>query len=250
MIDVYICVLITMIVFLIVIFMECVVYPKQEDTFVQPTLPIYIISLPERKADRLDPLLANIGKDPKARYDVRKVHAVNGKREVIEGFLGKGQIGVWLSHVDMWREISVAKEPYALVLEDDAQIRLPEMMDAIETILGELKSSWDLCFLGGRYADPGSHPVKRVSHHLVTSESRIWHCHAYLITKEAARKLLEQSASFHGSRVQSAYNNVLPVDDWMSHRDRGLRIFMTDPELIGFKHDNISDTNPNHQSNK
>ena len=90
-------------------------------------LPIYIISLPIRKAMRLDPLLQRIKPDP--RYSLEEVHAVDGAKDLIddrETFLSRGQTGCWLSHAYFWRVIADRPEPFALILEDDAMIYLPD----------------------------------------------------------------------------------------------------------------------------
>lgn len=208
-------------------------------------LPIYIVSLPSRKSDRLIPLMNRIGGKNDDRYDVRAIVGVDGRQVVEdfsrEGFLNKGQIGCWLSHVGIWRMIAKQAEPVALVLEDDAMIQLPDMLKDIDEILSEIPDVWDVCYLGGSYADNSS--VIRVSTRLVTSNtSRIWHSHAYLLTKAGAANLLEQSSHFNDSVKQDDFANIIPVDDWMTNPERNLKIFKVDPDLIDFVRDEISDT--------
>lgn len=207
--------------------------------------PIHIISLESRKEERLKPLLAKIKTDE--RYTIRRIYGFDGNKDVIEGFLGKGQIGCWRSHVEHWKDIQHQREPYALVLEDDAVISLPELLPTMYTIVNELPSNWHICYLGGRYADENQ--TTRVSKHLVQSPSRMWHSHAYLITPEGARQLLQMSREYNTDNRQSTWNDKLPVDDWMTHEERNLNIYKTDPVIVPFADDNIHDTSINHSSN-
>ena len=208
-------------------------------------LPIYIVSLASRKEDRLDPLLRslNVRGEGGTNYYVRSIVGVDGQAQVVEAFqLSKGQIGCWLSHAKIWKSIAKEQsEPYALVLEDDALVEMPKTYLKIKEILGELNLSWDVCYLGGHFVDKSN--VQRVSKSLSFSPtSRMWHSHAYLISREGAAKLLKMSDAFNESTKMSAFAQVMPVDDWMTDPERGLKIFMTDPELIPFIRDSISDT--------
>ena len=187
----------------------------------------------------MKPLLDNINRDD--RYGVEYVNAVNGTKEIVESFLNKGQVGCWLSHVDMWTHIAEATNPYALVLEDDANIHLPEQLQSIYDVLADLPAGWDVCYLGGRYQHPET--ARNVGNLLETSASSvIWHSHAYLITKQAASDLFSQSRTFNASRNLSAFNDVRPVDDWMTSPERNINIYKVRTELIPFKYDGISDT--------
>ena len=202
-------------------------------------LPIHIVSLPSRKAQRLDPLLARIRPSPS--YGVRSVVGVDGKKDVVETFLNKGQIGCWLSHAKIWRQIEKQTEDYALVLEDDALVSLPEMLDEIRAIVHEMPRDWSVCYLGGVYKDPSS--AFRVSPHLFRSAtSVIWHSHAYLLTREAAKRLLEMSITFNASFSKQKFQKVVPLDDWMTNPDRSLQVFLVSPNLVPFARDEISDT--------
>lgn len=202
-------------------------------------LPIYIISLKKHKEQRLKPLLKDIKDDP--RYFVQHINGINGHEDVIETFLSKGQIGCWLSHADMWNDIVSRGHHMALILEDDADIQLPEKFDEIEKTIQELPKHWHMCYLGGRYAKPTE--VYSISERLETSKtSCIWHSHCYLVKQEGAKALKAQSNAFNESRIKSDFKDVAPVDDWMTHPDRGLNIYKTKNELVHFKYDGISET--------
>ena len=216
-------------------------------------LPIYIISLPIRKESRLDPLLARIKPDP--RYEIVEVHAVDGRSDVVddrEPFMSPGQAGCFLSHVYYWKQIAARPEPFALILEDDAMIRLPEMMHDLIDMVSSLPSDWDVLYLGGVYQnhrDGHPHVIKRLNDRIVSSDAFMFYSHAYFITREAAAKMLEQSAQIAwggpGMSENSslrAFDTVIPVDEWMTHEDRGMQIYNTDPIFITKSDDGVSDT--------
>lgn len=204
-------------------------------------LPIYIISLEKHHYDRLLPLLARI--KPNKAYEIRDTYALDGQTDVIEAFLSKGQIGCWQSHVYMWRQIVTSNDNIALVLEDDANIELPKMLPHIITVLANIPSDFDLCFLGGYYGDTENLSTVRVAPSLVKVEnSPIYGTHAYLITHTAATKLLNMSSGFNTSLKQCSYNGVDPVDHWMTLSSRTLNIYKTDPFIINTIGDGVSDT--------
>ena len=217
-------------------------------TSTSPTpIPVYIVSLPSRKTERLDPLLSKLfGKSGTYDiYDMRDVVGIDGRAVVVESFLSKGQIGCWLSHAKIWSAIAKHNDPYALVLEDDALISR-ENAASIQEILEEIPSDWSVCYLGGRYADPTDAVVvkhlKETRNLEIAPTSRIWHSHAYIIKKSAATRLLEMSSPFNTSRESRAFTDTLPLDDWMTDPGRGLKVYKVEPELIPFKRDDISDT--------
>ena len=200
-------------------------------------LDIFIISLPIHKTDRLDPLVARLG----GITTITRVVGVDGKSQVKQASnMRQGQVGCWLSHVAVWRQVKTM----TLVLEDDANITFPQHEQGVQTIINELDAinpEWDMCYLGGRYADPES--MVQLSTHIATStSSRIWHSHAYLIKPKAATSLLKQSATFNHSLDAADYNGIAPVDDWMTDPSRGLSIYKAEPNLINFIDDNIHDT--------
>lgn len=213
-------------------------------------LPVYIISLPVRRATRLEPLLGRLGGGGGGSgFVVREVHAVDGRKDVTddrETFLSHGQAGCWLSHVHFWRKIAEQGdgEPFALVLEDDAAIRLPEMMPDLVDVVAGMPEDWDVCYLGGVYQARDGIPIEvvRVSDRVVRSTSIMWYSHAYLITRRAAAKMLALSEEFNGRTQLSAFEQVLPLDDWMTHRDRRMQVFNANPELVGRDDDGVSDT--------
>ncbi len=99
--------------------------------------------------------------------------------------LTKGAIGCALSHKKIWEEVVGAKKERVLILEDDAVI-LPDFVDTIPKIIGELPKKWDILYLGsGQYTID-----KRISPHLARP-SRIYGLFGYVINWRGARRLLK-----------------------------------------------------------
>ena len=123
-----------------------------------------------------------------------------------------------------------------LVLEDDADIKLPEQYSAIQTVLSDLPPDWDFCYLGGHISPDESWNKVKVKNNIYThgngKNSCFHHAHAYLLSKKGATLLLEQSASFNREIKQSSWNDILPLDDWMSQTDRKLKIYIVQPHLV------------------
>jgi GR25 family glycosyltransferase involved in LPS biosynthesis len=172
------------------------------------------------------------------------VYGVVGK-EVVEDFLNRGQIGCFMSHYGIWKKILAQNQNYALVLEDDAIISLPEDFQSIQKTIDNLPSNWDICYLGGVYQDSKS--AYNVNQNIVRSDtSVIWHAHAYLITKSAALNLVKQSREVLEKNRISDFDNIIPADDWMTHPDRRLNVYNTDPRIVEFIRDGVSDTSTNY----
>ncbi len=208
------------------------------ESYLNSSIPIFIVSIPSRKHSRLLPLLTNIKSDP--RYHVSEVYGVVGK-EVVEDFLNKGQIGCFMSHYGIWKKMLTLNQNYVLILEDDAIISLPEDFQSIQTTIDNLPSNWDVCYLGGEYQDSKS--VYIVNKNIVRSDTSVmWRSHAYLITKSAALSLVKQSKEVLEKNRISDFDIILPVDDWMTHPHRRLNVYNTDPRIVDFIHDGISDT--------
>lgn len=91
------------------------------------------------------------------------VHAVDAQSNDIEDYLDaypevrirwtwphssfRGQLGCYLSHIEVWRQMVETKQPWALVIEDD--VLLPDDFDAVLTTLFKcLPEDFELVALG------------------------------------------------------------------------------------------------------
>lgn len=208
------------------------------------TMDVYIISLPSRRTQRLDVLLRKI-QDPWFRivftYGVRGSELDQHAKDNFSN-MTDGQIGCWLSHYTVWNEVSKYKNNYALVLEDDADCRVPEMTAIIKEALDKVPSDWDVLFLGGMPSWVKGNIVYPVVSNLSDGKQikkvndTLFHTHAYIVSSRGAAKMLGfANADFNSAKMTQA------VDLWMSERP-GINCYIVEPNIVNFVHDVGSDT--------
>lgn len=204
--------MLTIMIFVIMILLKM---PRNE-SFLETEIPIYIISL-AKKPERRQRIVSNIQQNP--RYFIAKIDAVDGENwynqylNRNEHFIDRpGQIGCFLSHLRFWKEIS---SPLALILEDDADIKLPKDLEKINMALINTPKDWDIIWLGGRVINPEKNQA--VNEHIIKNNSLLWHSHAYLITKTAATKLYTALEHYDKPNAgPNEFKSLLPVDDLLS----------------------------------
>lgn len=195
--------------------------------------PVYVINLKERK-DRWSLFLHQ---DPGVRMlDIHHVQATNGKalnylkdpriapytrlnimrndRRTHREVATMGAIGCSISHANVWKRIVSSGVPYAVVMEDDARFTT-EQLQAINELAKTIPPSAQIWLLGLFRPNlvheplPNNSPWSRV--YTFTAS------HAYIITREAAKKLLEQ---------------VFPIDMHIDHYMSTMSVLYDIPMLL------------------
>jgi len=167
--------------------------------------PMFVISLrPKRYVSFLDRM-------KRWRTHVQLIPATDGRKinrdqwasvnRLNTDQLTNGQIGCYESHVRVWRRIVDQNLPYALVFEDDVDIRYTqETVDKLNEVVAELKTvpNWDIVYIGNDAAKPGGNgqlrfpPKRQHTPHLADVSD--WEVlHMYLITKRAAQCFLQDA---------------------------------------------------------
>jgi len=170
-------------------------------------MPSYVINMPQR-TDRWD----RFKKLETTRYmkGLTRVAATNGKaidymhdkrislrtklnifrnyRRSHHEIATLGAVGASLSHFDVWRRFLRSGAPICLVLEDDAKLSTDDI-HSVHRLWPSLPPNWGIWLLG--YYTPNlvieplaEHPWNRVYNYTAA--------HAYLLTRDAAKKLLEE----------------------------------------------------------
>ena len=138
--------------------------------------------------------------------------------------LTRGEHGCFLSHVRAWERVAASQDDYTLVLEDDANISLPEQWPAILGAVRALPPEWDLLFLGlnnPKHSSPEVAPgVKRL-------ERDAYGMHAVVVRRSAAVTMLRAFAS---NGIRDAQGVRLPLDLWASRLP--LAMFWADPAMV------------------
>lgn len=152
--------------------------------------------------------------------------------------LTKGELGCFLSHYNIWKEIVERGLETSLVFEDDLRFevffkrRLQNLMHEIQT----QGLDWDLIYIGRKRMQV-EHPERAVPnvHNLVEADYSYWTL-GYAISLQGARKLLDAqplSKMLPVDEFLPVMYNKHPVEDYMKHFEpRELLAFSAEPLLV------------------
>jgi GR25 family glycosyltransferase involved in LPS biosynthesis len=180
-------------------------------------MPAYLINMDERK-DRLERFM---GQDSVRYMRVRRLKATNGKAiknfkkdkrislrtryNIVRNYRRShheiatlGAVGASLSHIDLWKRFVASGEPYCLVFEDDARVRL-DIIHQVHRLWPTLPKSWGIWLLG--YYEPNM-TIEALPEKPWNRVINFSAAHAYILKREAAQKLLE---------------DVLPIEMHIDH---------------------------------
>ncbi|XP_039618701.1 procollagen galactosyltransferase 2 isoform X1 [Polypterus senegalus] len=233
-------------------------YPSQY-VFLPPPHPdkmgfdeVYLINL-RRRPDRRERMLNSLYEQ---EIDVKVVDAVDGSAlnssdikslgvDLLPGYydpysgrtLTKGEVGCFLSHYYIWKEIVDLQLDKALVFEDDVRFqgnfkrRLMRLMEEIELV----ELDWDLIYLGRKQVNPTKEEEVENVQNLVVADYSYWTL-SYVISLQGALKLLNAEP----------LTKMLPVDEFLplmydkhpneqykTHfLNRNLQVYSTHPLLV------------------
>ncbi|XP_061895277.1 procollagen galactosyltransferase 2 isoform X2 [Entelurus aequoreus] len=152
--------------------------------------------------------------------------------------LTRGEIGCFLSHHSIWRQVVERGLQKVLVLEDDVRFepRFKRRLQAIMDDVDKAQLDWDLIYVGRKRMQV-QQPERSVDgvNNLVVADYSYWTL-GYVLSLQGARKLL----------AADPFSKMLPVDeylpvmfnkhpnvDYMSHfHPRNLKAFSVEPLLI------------------
>nr|XP_017821500.3 procollagen galactosyltransferase 2 isoform X3 [Callithrix jacchus] len=214
---------------------------------------IFMINLKRRK-DRRDRMLRTLYEQ---EIEVKIVEAVDGKAlntsqlkslniEMLPGYrdpyssrpLTRGEIGCFLSHYSVWKEVIDRELEKTLVIEDDVRFehqfkkKLMKLMDDID----QAQLDWELIYIGRKRMQV-KEPEKAVPNveNLVEADYSYWTL-GYVISLEGAQKLVGANP----------FGKMLPVDEFLPimynkhpvaeykehYESRDLKAFSAEPLLI------------------
>uniref|UniRef100_A0A8B9HTU2 Collagen beta(1-O)galactosyltransferase 2 n=1 Tax=Astyanax mexicanus TaxID=7994 RepID=A0A8B9HTU2_ASTMX len=223
--------------------------PKRKDrmTFDE----VYLINL-RRREDRRQRMLSTL---EVLGIEVTLTDAVDGKAlnssqlqalgiEMLPGYkdpysdrvLTRGEIGCFLSHFNIWKEVKQQKQ--VLVLEDDVRFEL-NFKTRLNTIMEDAKHahlSWDLIYVGRKRLQVKSPErwVKGVKN-LIHPDYSYWTL-GYALSLEGAKKLLDAqplSKMLPVDEFLPAMFNKHPKEEYMAHfEQRNLLAYSVEPLLL------------------
>ncbi|XP_060710887.1 procollagen galactosyltransferase 1 isoform X1 [Hemiscyllium ocellatum] len=152
--------------------------------------------------------------------------------------LTKGEMGCFLSHYNVWKEIVDRGLQTSMVIEDDLRFeiffkrRLKYLMKEVENVALD----WDLIYIGRKRMQV-DHPEKSVPgvRNLVEADYSYWTL-GYVLSLQGAQKLIDAKPFTKMLPVDEflpVMYNKHPVSEYMDHfENRNLRAFSAEPLLI------------------
>ncbi len=174
--------------FLIVFALVTVCCTAQTEYFLNARdIPVYVINLETRKDRRAN--METSLKTDRVVY-IKAVHGAEVEdivhQKLHNNKLTKGEGGCALSHLKIYQEIVTKDIPYAIIFEDDVNIKLPDDYDKIQQLVDAVPEDWNLLYLatnnGG--TDIGSTVYEKPN-------APVYGAHGYVIKKELAALVLE-----------------------------------------------------------
>nr|XP_033507194.1 procollagen galactosyltransferase 2 [Epinephelus lanceolatus] len=214
---------------------------------------IYLINL-KRRSDRRDRMLSSLAV---LGIDATLTEAVDGKAlnssqllamgiDMLPGYkdpysgrvLTRGEIGCFLSHYNIWKQVVEQELQQVLVLEDDVRFepRFSSRLVAVMENVQRVGLEWDLIYVGRKrlQVKEPEHWVKGVSN-LVYPDYSYWTL-GYVLSLSGARKLLQAKPLNKMLPVDEFLPimfNKHPKDEYMQHfEQRDLRAFSVEPLLL------------------
>ncbi|KAI5620915.1 procollagen galactosyltransferase 1-like, partial [Silurus asotus] len=167
------------------------------------------------------------------------IHMLPGYSDPYHGRpLTKGELGCFLSHYNIWKEIAERGLKTSLVIEDDLRFeiffkrRLKNLMSEVE----REGLDWDLIYIGRKRMQV-DHPEKAVPniHNLVEADYSYWTL-GYMMSLQGAKKLLKAEPLKKMLPVDEflpVMFNKHPVSDYMEQFEtRDLKAFSAEPLLV------------------
>uniref|UniRef100_G3PZE4 Cerebral endothelial cell adhesion molecule n=1 Tax=Gasterosteus aculeatus aculeatus TaxID=481459 RepID=G3PZE4_GASAC len=211
------------------------------------TTDIYLINL-RRRPDRRDRMLFSLNE---LEVDVKVVDAVDGNAlnssdikllgvDLLPGYydpfsgrtLTKGEVGCFLSHYFIWKEMDKA-----LVFEDDVRFqanfkrRVLTLMEEVE----QAELDWDIIYFGRKQVNPGNEEAVENIHNLAVAGYSHWTL-SYAVSLQGAQKLLNAeplSKMLPVDEFLPIMYDKHPNEDYKSHfPNRNLQAFSTRPLVV------------------
>jgi len=204
-----------------------------------PNIITYIINL-EESPERLKYISEQL---TDANINFIKFKAINGKRLnlnkiyadglVTSKWLKKGQIGVALSHITLWKTIKNWEEDIAIILEDDAIIPT-NFWIRLKICMKQLPDDWDMLFLGGTSIIGSKYSANLLKPTTLKTKG-IYNTgfFAYMVNKKCLKVLIQKSKP-----LITAIDNQ--IKDFAF---KNLNIFYSYPPIITHNYNFNSDNN-------
>ena len=119
----------------------------------------------------------------------------------------QGQIGCYLSHLQILKNFVLSKQKYCLIFEDDIHLKKNFKID-LRDALQECPEDWDLLYL---YANPNQ---KKLSTYIkgkkyILKAPRLWHTCAYLVSQKGAKKIINNIQPMRANPIDEYFGDLV-----------------------------------------
>lgn len=115
-----------------------------------------------------------------------------------------GEIGCFMSHYNIWKDMLVNQHRLAIVFEDDIRFE-PYFRSKVQAVMAEARTfDWDLIYFGRKRLSDANEPYVRGSNRLVHVDYSYWTL-CYILTLHGARKLVDSEP----------LSKMVPVDEYL-----------------------------------
>ena len=118
-----------------------------------------------------------------------------------------GEIGVYLSHLQILKDFVLSKQKYCLILEDDIHLEKNFKID-LRDVLQECPEDWDLLYL---YANPEQKKLSTTikGKNYILKAPRLWYTCAYLVSQKGAKKIINNIQPMRANPIDEHFGNLV-----------------------------------------
>ena len=118
-----------------------------------------------------------------------------------------GEIGVYLSHLQILEDFVVSKQKYCLIFEDDIHLEKNFKNDLREA-LQECPEDWDLLYL---YAKPEQKKLSTTikGKKYILKAPRLWYACAYVVSPKGAKKIIDNIQPMRANPIDEHFGELV-----------------------------------------
>ena len=118
-----------------------------------------------------------------------------------------GEIGVYLSHLQILKDFVLSKQKYCLIFEDDMHLEKKFKID-LKSALQECPAGWDLLYL---YANPEQKKLSTTikGKNYILKAPRLWGACAYLVSQKGAKKIIDNIQPMRVNPIDEHFGNLV-----------------------------------------
>ena len=118
-----------------------------------------------------------------------------------------GEIGVYLSHLQILEDFVVSKQKYCLIFEDDVRVE-KNFKNDLRDVLQECPQDWGLLYL---FAIPKQKKLSTTikGKKYILKAPRLWYACAYLVNQKGAKKIIDNIQPMRATPIDEYFGNLV-----------------------------------------